>query len=257
MKRVITCVLLALILTGCASTFSQQRELSRPMVALGMSKLEQNDIRGALIELTRALQANPKDPEVHYGLGLVYWKSGNFEKAMEHVDKAVEYGDRLGLERPGLKSEAHNLRGIILYGEGKSEAAIESFNRSLEGELYRTPEYSLHNLASIYLDRGDHEKALSYAQRALQSNQNYAPAWELLAKIMIQQGNHSGALEALNYALNEYPGYTEAHWEIAMLYIKMGNMAKAKHHLEEVMRLDPMGLFGALAEEKLRELGMM
>ncbi|MGC9324006.1 MAG: tetratricopeptide repeat protein [Desulfomonilia bacterium] len=256
MKQAVTGILIVLLMTGCASTFKQQRDLSRPMVALGMSKLEQNDIQGALIELRRALQANPNDPEVYYGLSLAYWKSGKFDKAIENVDKALEHSDRLGLEHPGLRSETYNLKGIILLGEGKYDAAIEAFNKSLEGELYRTPEYSLYNISSIYLEKNEYDKALSYAQKALEYNPHYAPAWEILAKILTQQGKYTEAIEALNHALTEYPGFTEAHWEIATLFILTGNRAKARHHLEEVIRLDPRGLFGALAEEKLQEMGL-
>jgi type IV pilus assembly protein PilF len=254
MRRVIVCVLILLLASGCASQFKQQRELSRPLVKLALSKIQQNDIQGALVELRKAAEANATDPEVYYGLALAYWKSGKYDKAIENADKAITYGDNIGLEHPGLKSEAYNLKGTILFGEGKNEEAITAFKNALRDELYQTPEYALHNLATVYFQMNNLPLAHENAQKALEYNPHYAPAWELLSRIYVAQGKINDAIDALKHAVLEFPGYTEAHWELALLYIQTGNTEQAKEHLIEVVRLDAGGIFGPLAVERLKEL---
>jgi Tfp pilus assembly protein PilF len=254
MRRVIVCALILLLAAGCASQFKQQRELSRPMVALAMEKVQQNDIQAALIELKKAAMANPSDPEVYYGFALAYWKSGKGDKAIENVDKAIDLGDKLGLDHPGLKSEAYNLRGTILFGEGKNEDAIAAFRNALKDELYQTPEYSYHNLATVYLAMQNVALASEAIQKALDNNPHYAPAWEVLSKIYLSQGRTSDAIDALKQAILEFPGYAEAHWEIAQLYLQTGNPSQAKEHVVQVIQLDPDGLFGQLASDMLKEL---
>jgi Tfp pilus assembly protein PilF len=254
MRRVIICMLILLLAFGCASQFKQQRELSRPLVAIAMGKIQQNDIQGALIELRKATIANPSDPEVYYTLALAYWKSGKYDKANENINKAISYGDKLGLEHPGLKSEAYNLKGTILFGEGKNDQAIAAFKMAIQDELYQTPEYSYHNLGTVYLEMKNLPLAFENAQKALDYNSHYAPAWVLMSKVYTQQGRIKDAIEALKHAVLEFPGYTEAHWELALLYIQTGNVQQAKEHLVQVVQLDPKGFLGPLAVEKLREL---
>ena len=254
MRRTIAYVLIVLLAAGCASQFKEQRGLSKPMVALAMEKIQRNDIQGALIELKKANMANGSDPEVYYGFALAYWKTGKYDKALANADKAIEYGDKLGLERPGLKSEAYNLKGTLLFGEGKNEAAIESFKNALKDELYQTPEFAYRNLATVYLAMQNIPLASENVQKALDYNSHYAPAWEILSKIYLIQGRTNDAVEALNHAILEFPGYTEAHWELAELYLQLDNEVKAKEHLIEVIRLDPEGVFGPMAVDRLKDM---
>lgn len=254
MKRAIILSLILVLITGCAATFKEKRELSKPRVSIAMGKIQKNDIQGALLELRKAKKDNPKDPEIYYGFALIYWKTDKLEQALENVDSAIAFADNLGLEHPGLKSEAYNLKGNILSSMGSFDPAIESFNSALKDELYTTPEYPLFNMATIYLEMKQYKKAQEKANQALEYNSHYAPAWELLGRIFIQLDKESQALDALQHAILEFPRYTEAHWEIAQIYIRHGLTEKGVFHLQEVVRLDSGGLLGAMAEQKLSEL---
>jgi Tfp pilus assembly protein PilF len=254
MKRAIILSMILILITGCAATFKEKRELSKPRVSIAMGKLQQDDIQGALLELRRAKNDNPKDPEIYYGLALIYWKSDKLEKALENVDEAIKFGDNLEMEHPALKSEAHNLKGNILSSMGSFDQALEAFNAALKDELYTTPEYPLFNMATIYFEMKQYKKAQEKAKQALDYNSHYAPAWELLGRLFIQQGNESQALEALQHAILEFPGYTEAHWELAQIYIRRSFTEKGIFHLQEVVRLDSGGILGAMAEQRLSEL---
>ena len=254
MKRAIIFPLIIILISGCAASFKEQRELSRPRVSLAMGRLHQNDIQNALLELRKAQTANPDDPEVYYGFALAYWKSGKSEKALENAQKTIALGNRLGMEHPGLKSEAYNLKGIILAGMGSNEEAIGAFEAALKDELYATPEYSLHNIASIHFADKQYDKAREAANQALEYNSHYAPSWELLGRLFVQQGRDIQALAALNQAVLEFPGFMEAHWELAQLYIRQGNKDQGIVHLREVLRLDPTGVLGSMAEESLQSL---
>ncbi len=254
MKRAIIFPLIIILITGCAASFKEQRELSRPRVSLAMGKIYQQDTQGALIELRKAQKANPNDPEVYYGFALAYWKAGKSEKALENADKTISLGDRLGLEHPGLKSEAYNLKGTILSGMGANEEAMLAFEAALKDELYTTPEYPLHNMASIYLANKQYDKAKQAASQALENNPHYAPSWELLGRLFVEQGRDTQAIEAFNHAVLEFPGFIDAHWGLAQLYLRRGNTDRGIVHLKEVIRLDPKGLMGAMAQQTLQSL---
>ncbi|MBN1635650.1 MAG: tetratricopeptide repeat protein [Deltaproteobacteria bacterium] len=256
MKKIGIGLLVILFITGCAATFKEKRGVSVPLIQLAINKIQANDLQGSLVELTKALQANPKDPEVHYYLATVYFQMDKPGRALEHAEKAIIYGDNLGLEHPGMKSEAYNLKGSILATQGDYEQALVAFGKTLEDELYTTPELALDNIAKVYIVQKKYDQALTELKKSLEQNSHYAPAWKGLARVYIQQGQYDNALNALKHALLEFPAYTEAHWEIAQLYIKIGNIDEAIYHLNEVVRLDEEGVFGALAEQKLQNLGV-
>ena len=60
MKRVIFCFMILLLLGGCAGQFKEQRNLSRPLVALGMSKIQENDIQGAHQRAAQGQKCKPR-----------------------------------------------------------------------------------------------------------------------------------------------------------------------------------------------------
>ena len=254
MKRVIFCFMILVALGGCASQVKQQRTLSRPLVALAMSKIQENDIQGAISELHKARNANPSDPEVYYGFAFAYWKSGKYDQALENADKAIELGDKLELEHPGLKGEAYNLKGTVFSSQGKLNEAIENFKKALTDELYQTPEYAQHNLATLYLEKKNLQLAFETTLKTLDLNSHYAPAWHLLSKIYVAQGKPDDAIDALKHAILEYPGYPEAHWDLAQLYLQMRSPEKAKEELTKVVEIDPGGFYGTMAVGKLKEM---
>ena len=255
MKKLWISVIVIFLLAGCASTFQEKRGLSKPMVGIAMSKIQQEDIHGALVELRRAARENPKDPEIYYAYALAYLKTGKYDQALENVDRAISLADRLSFDHPGFKSEAYNLKGTILVNEGNTQDAIKAFRNALKDELYATPEYALYNLASLYFQNRSCEEAEHYAQQALEANNHYAPALKILGQIFLKQDRDAQAIEAFQKAILEFPGYAEAHWELAQAYFKAGSIPKAAEHLREVVRLDESGLLGAAARQSIQSLG--
>lgn len=254
MKRLVFGIMILLLAGGCAGHFKEQRNLSRPLVALAMGKIQENDIQGALLELHKARSANPDDPEVYYGFAFAYWRSGKFEQALENADKAVALSEKLEIEHPGLKGEAYNLKGSIYSSQGKYDEAMASFKMALTDELFQTPEYSQYNIALLYVQKGNLQMAYETAQKILERNSHFAAAWHLMAKIYIAQNRPTDALEALKHALLEDPGFAEARWDLAELYLKMGATEKARGELTKLVEQDPGGSYGVRAVERLREM---
>ena len=96
MKKTICFLSIVALLAGCAS-FEQKRALSKPMVSLAMSKIQENNVQGALVELRKAKDANPGDPEVYMGYAQVYRQTGDYDKAQACVEQARPIVARLGI----------------------------------------------------------------------------------------------------------------------------------------------------------------
>lgn len=256
MKKTVFFICIMTLIIGCASTFKQKRALSKPMVSLAMSKISDGNMQGALVELRRAVEANPSDPEVYLTFAMVYRQTGMYDKALENADKAISYSGKLGLEHPGMRSDAYFMKGtILMLRKGNEEEAIKTFEKAAEDELYATPELAYNNISGICYMLKRYPEAKHAAQQALTKNPQYAPAWRNLALVHLQEGNDDQAMEALENAIKQYNGYTEAHWDLAQLLIKKGRTKEAAEHLNEVVRLNGNGPYGTKAFEQLGELG--
>jgi type IV pilus assembly protein PilF len=256
MKKIFI-ILIVMAIAGCAGNFAKQRKISGPTCEIAMEKLGSNDMQGALVELKRAQKANPVDPEVYFGFAMTYSQWNKPAEALPYVDKAIEYSGRLELDHPGMKSESYNLKGSILAMLKKNDEALKYFKKALEDDVYKTPEYTLYNMALVYITMGNLPEAKNSLSKAVDIKPDYAPAWDALGVIYSKTGDNAAAIEALKKALAAYPDYIEAHWDIAQVYAETGNTEDAKQHLIEVIRLDKTGGFSIRAKEKLAEIGAM
>ncbi|MRR14707.1 tetratricopeptide repeat protein, partial [archaeon] len=223
MRKIIVLLCAVALVAGCATPFKQKRAISKPLVTIARERIQQDNIQGGLLELRKALEVNPDDPEIYYTFAFAYWKTEKYDKALENTEKAIDYADNLGLENPGLKSDAYNLKGSLLVLKGQKEKAIKAFEKALEDELYPRPEYTCYNLASVYLDLKRYPEAQKAAMKGLDYNPHYAPAWKILGQVYVELGDENGAIDALNNAVKEFNGYTEAYWDLAQIYIRKGN----------------------------------
>ena len=249
-------LLVGILLSGCATSFAERREVSRAMVRLAASKIDQGDTQTALVELARAAEENPRDPEIYYYKAAAYRQLGKADKALENVERAIRYGNKLGMEHPGMQSEAYNLKGVLLFETEQYDDAIEAFGNALKDDLYATPEDSLHNMAGVYIAQKNYDKALELLEDALRRNSYYALAWKTRADILIYMGRYDDAERSLNQAILIEGEYLDAHLALARLSKKLGNTAGARQELLEIIRIDSDGAAGfrPVAEALLNSL---
>ncbi|MBW4048317.1 MAG: tetratricopeptide repeat protein [Proteobacteria bacterium] len=83
----------------------------------------------------------------------------------------------------------HFLRGIILADQRKTQEAIEVFTQLTE-QYPELPE-PYNNLAVLYAQRGDYEKARAALDMAIRTNPNYATAYENLGDVYAKLASQS------------------------------------------------------------------
>jgi tetratricopeptide (TPR) repeat protein len=120
---------------------------------LGLSYMDKENNVEAIrcYEIARQMYPKP-NPKVFNNLGLVYGKTGQFQKALDILDSALKYEDDF--------SEAHNNRGNALAGLGKYKEAIPEFETAIkQNKKYAE---ALRNLGSTYGNLKDYSKAIDY-----------------------------------------------------------------------------------------------
>lgn len=157
----------------------------------------------------------------YYQRGVEYKQFGWTEKAREDLEKAVamdpsgEMGQRalrfLHTKLPanpiGRDAEQRNIEGYNLMVSDQKEQAKKVFARLIED--YPRFEWPYNNLAGIYVDENNAQKAEQLCRQALEINPHYTNARTTWAQAKIVARDFPGAQAQLDLALKEDP---DDHW---------------------------------------------
>ena len=206
MKSLATVVAVSLValLAGCVSS-DGRKELkgesaditaSKANIQLGTAYLQQGKFALAKEKLDKALGQNPKDPDVHTSLGLLYDRTGDPKGADRHFREAL----RLAPDKPDVS----NNYAIYLCKNGRIDEGVERFTSVANNKFYRTPEVALTN-AGVCLRSA---KRLDEAERkfagAIKARPNYTEPTVQLASLYLERNEVTSARKIVDIYLNAF-----------------------------------------------------
>jgi Flp pilus assembly protein TadD len=162
------------------------------LVSLGKICFERQHFKNALAHLQKATQMDPSNRDAWMGLALVAQRMNNKSLAKEAYRQARRLDspppspnaerDSGPLEKPAALRNPKDLNdlGEALYSQGKIEAAMEQFQKSLEADPHYLP--AMNNLGVVFFHRGERDKAVDWFQRALTLAPGYPEALENLSQ---------------------------------------------------------------------------
>ena len=230
-----TAVLVTLILAGSCSgkkpSACRNPEYSAVKKKQAISQMDKGDLYGSLEAGLEAEKCSPRDPEIQYWLGRIYWKRKQLPKALEHMEKALS----LRKDYP----EANQALGMIYLDLKRWDEAIDQFKVVTSHELFREPEAAYNNIGWAYLMKGDQDQAEQNFQQALQINLNYCPAHCNLGEVQTQRGLTTAAIQSFQRAITLCPEYGRAHLLLGIELQKQKNVAGACREFQATVRLWP------------------
>ncbi|GBD97563.1 MAG TPA: tetratricopeptide repeat protein [Nitrospirae bacterium] len=153
--------------------------------------------------------------------GEVFYKSGNFKKAIGYYNKAIEADP--------YASIGYYDRGITYLMMGNYQQAISDFNKSIE----LSPVYK-----QAYYDRMlAYKLAIKEADRAIKLNPGYADAYFNRGFTYELLGDYPQAFKDYNKTIELNPYDVIAYLNRAALYLKSGNHAEAVKDFQAAARL--------------------
>jgi len=128
-------------------TLQMYPDLAQAYNFMAMAKKEMGADSGEIVSLLKkALEIEPGLSLAHENLGKIYYSMGEFDKAKEHAQKAVELA-------PNIVTARLSLAWIYLMGFGETREAIEQFEAAIS--LQKT-DYALFGLGMAYFM--DHQR---------------------------------------------------------------------------------------------------
>jgi type IV pilus assembly protein PilF len=193
-----------LALAGCVtSDGSKPMKQEDPKLAaaklniqLGTTYLQQNNFVLAREKLERSLKQNPKDPDVHTSLGLLYDRTGDDKLADKHFREAL----RLAPEKPDII----NNYAIYLCKNGRVDEGVEKFVTIAANKFYPTPEVALTNAGVCLRGAKRLEDAEQKFVGAIRARPNYSEATVQLAGLAVEKGDLVQAKKVVDTYLNAF-----------------------------------------------------
>jgi folate-binding protein YgfZ len=158
--------------------------------ALGVFLSRQDKIDEAIALMKRLVEIDPNEIMAHTNLSIYYMKQGRIE------DAELEKGEATAIEFERLVSASMAKKKSEKEAENigkEQERKIEMFEKVLE--IDPVDQIANFGLGSIYLERGQAEKALPPLKIVVQENKDYSAAYLLLGKTWEKLENSKEAIQ--------------------------------------------------------------
>lgn len=179
-------------------------EIAITNLQLGIGYMREGQYEKALEKLNRAKEAEPDYPPVYNALGVLHQSMGVYDVAEESFKTAI----RLNPE----DSSVLNNYGLLLCQTLRFEEADTIFIKAANNPLYTTPELAFNNAGACALDQGKTELAKTYLEAALKNNSRLGPALIQMSEITYEQGNYTSARDYLERYLALYQHTPKSLW---------------------------------------------
>ena len=218
---------------------------------IGRSYMKLNQTEDAKYYLNVAAEKDPKDPEIYFYRGKLYYNLGTYKKAVSDLYLASE----LGFENPealyllslsyeneqnteaSLQAALEALQkdstyydamfqaGRMYYSTEKYAEAVEIYTRAIEQKP--SDKYSLLNRALAYDKLGIKDSALRGYEQVTEIDPQYALVYNNRGWFYHQSDDFDSALQDYNKAIEINPDYELPLWNRASLYLENNNPEQA------------------------------
>ena len=234
------------ILTGGCSIGDASRKKAAYHYQMGLSYLGENNVTGALVELTEAEKLEPDNPELLNYLGLALYRKNKFVLAEQKYLRALEL-------KPNF-SEVRNNLGVDYLELKRWDEAIAQLKIVTDDIFYGNQEAASMNLGLAYFGKGDYSKALTIMRGVVNSDSKNTRAMVNLGRIYLAMEKTDEAIFEFNRALKLNRGYANAHYYLGLAYMQANDKKSAATSFREVLRIAPDSEIGQLSRDYLDKL---
>ena len=126
---------------------------------------------------------------------------------------------------PKLEDDKNLSEGTKLFGEGKYDEAIVSFEKVVDKFPNNIEGY--YNLGLSYLRKGDVDQAIASFEKAAELNPEALPVFLALGEAYFSKGDNEKAMESYQQAIEIDPENPGAHYNLGMVYYKLNKTEEA------------------------------
>lgn len=171
--------------------FTQTEELQK-YVSEGVKQHDQGNFEKALEYYNKALEIDENSSLAHYEMAMTYSAMGEYEKTIEHCDIVLgnDYEHQL---------HTYVVKGSALDEMGEPKKAIKTYKKGIkkEGDHYLL----YYNMALVYFKLEDLKNTEKALHESIRDNPNHDSSHLLMAYVMASKSYTSQAILCLSYFL--------------------------------------------------------
>lgn len=195
-------------------------------------------------ELGIAQEMGANKALINSTLSVIHIQQGNFDKAMEHCDAALEQKDNL--------PDAHLIKGVLHFKKGEKEIALKEIDLAIKQKGKNAE--ARNTKADILVGSGKVEEALEEYKRALKDDEKYHQSMMGIANLLIQKQKWEEALEHLQKASELKPDDANILYSIGVCLEKLGKVDLAIPKFNDGVLVDPNPTTRAQITMHIRDL---
>jgi Tfp pilus assembly protein PilF len=234
-------------------------EASDKRYLLGADYFAKGLVGPALEELLKAVELNPKNPDAHNLLGLVFLRKAAEAEELSSRAQCLR-GEELRLEKEDMDAqfrraedqlrEAVRLKGdfsdalnnlaVVAIHFGRYDEAIALAERALANIVYREPYAAEGNLGLAYMNKNDFARATKALRQALFEQPQFCVGRYRLAKVYYEQKEYDRAAEELEkVTADKACPIQEAYHLAGLVLLRQKERAQAAAMFERCVALAP------------------
>lgn len=215
--------------TSSDQTEIQKRAHIRLQLAIGY--YEQRQMQVALDEIKQALMADPNFSDAYNVRALIYMDMGETHLAEENFLHAI----KLAPNNPDLG----NNYGWFLCQNGRARQSLTYFEAALKNRTYRSPAKALNNAGTCSLKLKDSVAAERYFLQAFQEEPGNAAANANLAKIYYDRRDYERARFYIGRVIKTDVMNADVLWLAIKIEHKLGDRAAESSLVTQLRRRHP------------------
>lgn len=194
----------------------------------GHKAFDKNRHTKAIQNFELALQYDSLNEEAWRNVGLSYLNSGQPDKALNALNKAVEINPNSHI--------AQSYLAVYYQRQNNLQKAADYYKMAIENKInYSFPYIQLGN---IYMASNMFADALNYYENGLQRVGRLDP--QILTSMgtcYLQLRDYNNAINYLSTAINQDPNYGDAYYNLGVTYSQMGDELNAQKYLQLAQQL--------------------
>jgi type IV pilus assembly protein PilF len=239
-------ILICLLLCSCV-TGQKSEQRAALFLQIGNDYIEQRDYPDALTNLLEADKLAPNNPEILNSIGMLYFHRDKYDVAIGYLERAIKLSPKY--------TDARNNYARVLISLAQYNSAIKQLGLVLKDMTYSQLDKAYTNLGLAYFRKDQFSKAKPLFLKALTSNQNYCPAYNLYGQTLLKLNEYQTATSIFDQALRMCEtDLEELNYFSAITDYQLGRKSQAKAHLQEIIRSSPASEYAEKAQKLLAAL---
>ena len=232
------------------------------LVELASQARDRGESSAAIHLYSAALRVRPH-PYVYNNRGLAYAFKGEYDRAIEDFDQAIELQPDLAVAynnrgnayvnkeeydraiadfdqaielQPDFAAAYYN-RGNAYAGKGELDRAIADFDQAIELQPDYAEAYS--NRGAAYYDKGEYDRAIEDYDQAIELQPDLAGAYSNRGSAYAHKGEYDRAIEDFDQAIELQPDYAQAYYNRGLAYAHKREYDRAIEDFDQAIALQP------------------